>query len=146
MSGGVGTTCSPRPRAARDRSALGQTLAPDVPNVKDLHRLAIDREENPIHVWFAAVEKLPHFKREIVRLQGRGGNVPGIWQETQWHRPTQETSEYRSPRRAPTITTQESSSRRSRLAPRFQRERPCFRRISERKSAAGRVRPAFTSS
>src|SRR5580700_7417397 len=75
MSGGVGTTCSPRPRAARDRSALGQTLAPAVPNVKDLHRLAIDREEDPIYVRFAAVEKLPHFKGKSSGFRGEGATV-----------------------------------------------------------------------
>ena len=72
LSEGAGTSCFPQRRAARDRSALGQTLAPRVANMKDLHRLAIDREENPIDARFAAVEELPHFKGKSPGFRSKG--------------------------------------------------------------------------
>jgi hypothetical protein len=42
-----------------------------VTNVKDLHCLSFDGEENPIDVGVTAVEELPHLKRETLALRSK---------------------------------------------------------------------------
>jgi hypothetical protein len=40
-------------------------------NVKDLHAFPLDGEENPVHVRFAPVKELPHFKRKTRGLRSK---------------------------------------------------------------------------
>jgi len=50
----------------------GEGFAATVAYVQYIHRIALDREENPIHVGFAAVKELPHFKRKAQSLWSQG--------------------------------------------------------------------------
>ena len=50
--------------ASRCPLGLRHGLAASVANVEDLHRVAINGEEDPICVGLAAIEKLPHFERK----------------------------------------------------------------------------------
>ena len=94
----------PRPRV-RPRES--------VPDMQDRNRVALDREQNPVHMRLAAIGQVPYLKWEI-----------GIFGRT----------------------TPEWLQRRVPIPALSQPEMPYFRRISVRNSAAGRVRPALTSS
>src|SRR4051794_17824115 len=53
-------------------SLMHQRIPPPVANVKHGHNLALNGEQDAVLVRLAAIDQLPHFKREIFVFRGKG--------------------------------------------------------------------------
>lgn len=129
------------------QSVRRDSLAASVADMQNSNLIALDGEQNPVYVRPAAIEQMPHLKRGIgIFGREQADNGPARWQAMQSRLPAPETTGCRYPQHVGKTTTAEWLQRRVRIRVSSQPEMPYFRRISVRNSAAGRVRPAFTSS